>query len=596
MFQTYRRIFTLLSRRDQRNFVVLIGLLLVSGAAEVAGIAVVIPLIAVITDPSVVEQNPLLSWGYRAGGFETVRGFLGALCLAVFLVVVASVTVRAATSYAIARFIRTVVLNLSLALFTTYLRHPYEWFLQRHSADLAKTLLSETKEVVDGSVGPAMRLIAEAITCGAIIVFLLRLEPLGALVATVVVGSAFALLYRQLRRMLERIGEARRIANGERFQISQEALGGIKDVKMLSLEETYIRRFYDPSARQARYQAVAQIAGELPRYALEALAFGGMLIVLFVLLSTSSQGLSYVLPVFGAFALAGLRLLPTIQIMFRSATQMRFVAPALDALMGELAKRAPPAPPPTGDPVALRREIALEGLRYSYPGAAAPSLRDVTLTIPARTSCGFVGPTGAGKTTVIDLLLGLLTPQEGRIVVDGVPIEDGNRRAWQRAIGYVQQSVHLVDDTIASNIAFGVARDRIDRAAVERAARQAALHDFIATLPDGYETRIGERGTRLSGGQRQRIGIARALYRDPDVLVLDEATSALDTVTERAVMEEVGLLGGTKTVIVITHRLSTVARCDQIVVMRDGRIEATGSYEALSDTEGTFTELLRVAG
>jgi ABC-type multidrug transport system fused ATPase/permease subunit len=638
MTATYRRIFSLLSPGDRRSFVALIALMLAAGVADVVGVAAIVPLFAVIADPDVVETNAALAALHAWGGFEGTRGFLGALCLAAFVLLLVSVAVRVGTNYATARFTREVVLTLSQELLAKYLRNPYEWYLSRHSADLAKTLLSETKEVVNGSITPAMKLISDGIACAAMVLFLVRLEPVGALLTAAGVGGAFGLIYWRLRGLLERIGADRREANRERFQIAQEALGGIKDVKVMELEETYIRRFHGPSRRLARHMAALQLVGELPRYALEALGFGGMLLFLFFLLVTTGGDPSAVLPVFGAFALAGLRLLPTVQSLFRSVTQMRFHQGALEALFAELNEPTGPAhgpapdpaqdraagptsgptsasetaPPPRPAPVEglaavppapvpaaaagalpLRRELALEGVGYRYPGAPAPSLSGVDLRIPARSSCGFVGPTGAGKTTLIDVVLGLLAPQVGRLSVDGVAVDSRNLRAWQRSIGYVQQSVHLVDDTVAANVAFGVPPGEINMAAVRRAAAQASLDGYVSGLPAGYATPVGERGVRLSGGQRQRIGIARALYRDPDVVVFDEATSALDTVTERAVMEAIGALGGEKTVLVVTHRLSTVAACDQIVVMRDGRIEARGRHADLAAAGGTFAELLR---
>ncbi len=446
--------------------------------------------------------------------------------------------------------------------------------------------------MVNGSITPAIRFISDGIATATMVLFLIRLEPVGALMTAGVVGGAFAFLYWWLRQRLDEIGQDRRLANRERFQIAQEALGGIKDVKIMGLEESYIRRFRDPSRRLARHQAVMDILGEVPRYGLEALGFGGMLLFLFFLLSSSQGDPGAVLPIFGAFGLAGLRLLPTVQTLFRSSTQMRFNRSALEALFGDLREATGPGPRPATGRLPLDRALVLDGIRYHYPGAAGPSLDRVDLTIPARTTCGFVGPTGAGKTTLVDIVLGLLVPRAGRLEVDGTAIDAGNIRAWQRSIGYVQQSVHLVDDTVAANIAYGVPRDEIDLDQVAHAGRLAKLDAFVATLPDGYLTMVGDRGMRLSGGQRQRIAIARALYRDPEVIVFDEATSALDTVTEQAVMDAIGALGGEKTVLIVTHRLSTVAACDQIVVMRDGRVEASGRYEDLRHRGGTFGALL----
>jgi ABC-type multidrug transport system fused ATPase/permease subunit len=276
---------------------------------------------------------------------------------------------------------------------------------------------------------------------------------------------------------------------------------------------------------------------------------------------------------------------------------MRFAGPALDALHTDLTTTsAPPAAAPAPAPLRLRDRLVLRDVRYSYPGAERPALAGLDLAIGANTTVGLVGSTGAGKTTAVDVVLGLLEPDGGALEVDGVTIDAANRRAWQRALGYVPQQIFLTDDSVAANIALGVPPAEIDTAAVERAARIAELHDFVTgELPQGYATAIGERGVRLSGGQRQRIGIARALYHDPDVLILDEATSALDNRTERAVMDAVHNLGRAKTIVMIAHRLSTVRDCDTIFVLEQGRCVAAGHYDELLDRSRSFRELAQAS-
>jgi ABC-type multidrug transport system fused ATPase/permease subunit len=276
---------------------------------------------------------------------------------------------------------------------------------------------------------------------------------------------------------------------------------------------------------------------------------------------------------------------------------MRFGTGTLNKLhedfVATAAGRAIPSVPGESAPaLRLTEQIELEDVHYAYPRAERPAARGVTLTIPARSTVGLVGGTGAGKTTTVDIMLGLLVPDRGTLSVDGIPITADNLRAWQRSIGYVPQQIFLSDDTVAANIAFGLKAEDIDQAAVERAARVAELHDFVLReLPDGYATKVGERGVRLSGGQRQRIGIARALYHDPDVLILDEATSALDNLTERAVMDAVHNLGRAKTIVMIAHRLSTVRECDTIFMLEGGRVVAEGSYDDLIETNRQFRAL-----
>jgi ABC-type multidrug transport system fused ATPase/permease subunit len=508
-----------------------------------------------------------------------------------------SIAVRAFTFYLVTRFARGVATTLGIRLLRQYLARPFEWFLQQHSADLGKSVLTEVQQVVTGSIAPAVRALANGVVLVFLVGFLLYLEPVGAIAVGLLLGLCFGAIYARLRGYLLEIGRDRKAAVRERYKITTEAMGGIKEVKILGLEDAYVKRFLDPSWRLARHQASVSLLGEMPRYVLEALAFGGMLLFVLYLLWTHDGGLDAVLPVLGAFAFAGLKLMPTVQTLFRDLAQIRFNEPALEALHTDLSTGMTKARRrrPNERPVRLRRALRLEGVRYGYPEAGRPALDGLTLEIPAGTSAGFVGPTGAGKTTAIDVILGLLLPQEGRLLVDDVEITGENRHDWQAEIGYVPQSIFLADDTVAANIAFGVPEGEIDHEAVVRAAKLAHLDGFVETLERAYDTLVGERGVRFSGGQRQRIGIARALYRDPDIVVFDEATSALDTVTERAVMEAIRTLHGQKTVLMIAHRLSTIAQCDRIFLLKDGRLAGTGDYETLARGNDAFRTLVAAA-
>ena len=597
MPRTYTRILALLNRRQRRHFALLVVAMLFMGLMDLAGVASVLPFLAVLGDPGNIENRDGLAWLFETLGFETRYAFLQFLGIAVFVVVMTSIAVRAFTFYLVTRFSRGVATALGIRLLRQYLARPFEWFLAQHSADLGKSILTEVNQVVNGSIAPAIRVIANAIVLVALVGFLLFLEPVGALAVGLLLGLCFGLIYARLRSHLLEIGRDRKAATRERYKVTAEAMGGIKEVKLLGLEDAYVKRFHEPSWRLARHQASVSLLGEMPRYVLEALAFGGMLLFVLYLLWAHEGGLDAVLPILGAFAFAGLKLMPTVQALFRDLAQMRFGEVALEALHDDLVTNLPPAPRRrSGDrPVRLRRELRLDGVRYAYPDTAGPALDGLTLAIPAGTSAGFVGPTGAGKTTAIDVILGLLEPEDGTLSVDGVPITAENRHHWQAEIGYVPQSIFLSDDTVAANIAFGEKPEAIDREAVERASRLARLDAFVETLPQGYDTFIGERGMRLSGGQRQRIGIARALYRDPDIVVFDEATSALDTVTERAVMEAVRTLHGQKTVLMIAHRLSTIAHCDRIFLLKDGRLAGTGDYETLAQSNDAFRNLVAAA-
>ena len=582
----------LLSRRERAQLALLFVAVLVMAFLEVVSVASVLPFLSVAADPGRIQSNEWLRWAFEGLGFTSPNGFLLALAGAALLALVLSNAWMAATHWAQLRFARGRSHGLSTRLLRHYLAQAYVFFLRRNSADLGKNILAEVDQVTSGVLLPALRFAAKAVVALAIVVLLVAFDPLLALLVTGVLGGAYAALYLYVRYRLARLGKERLAANTARYKAVSEAFGAIKDIKLLGREAALLARFTGPSKRYNACQATAAILGEMPRYLLEVLAFGGVLVIAIYLIMRG-EGLQQTIPVLGLYAFAGYRLMPSLQQVFHSYTRLRFAAPALDHLHRELAQisAVPSAKLPSihhfnGNHTAelpLSERLELEGITFTYPGAPKAALRDVTLAIEANSTVGIVGPTGSGKTTLVDIILGLLRPQAGEMRVDGVPLADANLRAWQNGLGYVPQHIYLTDDTIASNIAFGIPNAQIDREAVERAARIAKIHDFISQeLPEGYGTVVGERGIRLSGGQRQRIGIARALYHDPAVLVFDEATSALDTDTEAAVMEAIQHLAGTKTILIIAHRMTTLRNCDVLHVLRGGRLVESSTYEGVA--------------
>jgi ABC-type multidrug transport system fused ATPase/permease subunit len=356
-------------------------------------------------------------------------------------------------------------------------------------------------------------------------------------------------------------------------------------VKLLGREAEFLAQYGTHNAQSARVAQHQAALMHIPRLALEILAVGGLAALVFAMVA-QGRGMASIAPTLGLFAAAAFRLMPSVNRILNSLNGIRYCAPAVGTVHEELKLKA--GMPPVerrhaAEGLRFKSEIRMTGLAYSYPGAATPALSGIEMTVRKGEAVGFVGASGAGKSTLVDVLLGLFAPGAGMVLVDGRNIA-GDLRAWQDQIGYVPQSIYLTDDTVRRNVAFGLANDEIDDAAVERALRAAQLHDFVASLPQGVETMVGEKGVRLSGGQRQRIGIARALYHDPGVLVLDEATSALDTATERGVMQAVAALHGSKTIVIVAHRLSTVEQCDRLYQLERGRVVA----------EGTPAELLRI--
>ena len=552
----------LLSRRERWQIAILYICLVIRGGVEVIGVASIMPFMSVAARPEIVRENRWLAWVFKSFGFESTNNFLTAMGLGVIVILVVVNVVGALGQYAIIRFSWGMNHRLSMRLMAGYLSQPYGFFTQRNSAGLSKSLLSEIQQVVAGVLTPVLDVGARLVVVVAIVTFLLFIDVKLAMSVALVLGGVYGFIFAIIRKNQARMGRQRAAANRERFKVAGEAFGGIKDVKVLGREQSFLRAFGPASWAMSTASARNQTIAYLPRYLIETLAFSGIVLVIIVYLR-AGRNMEAILPVVSLYAVAGYRLMPEIQRLFAAFASIRFNRAALDDLLIDF-HRLPdqPATDESDRPLPFEHQIEFDNVTFTYPGASSPALKNVSLMIEKCQSIGLIGPSGSGKTTLVDLLLGLYTPDSGEIRIDGSPLSVSNIRAWQRRIGYVPQHIYLTDDTIAHNIAFGVPAAEVDPARIRDAARLAELHTFIDTLPDAYATVVGERGVRLSGGQRQRIGIARALYHDPDVLVLDEGTSALDNATEQAVMHAIETLSTFKTIIIIAHRLNTVAGCD----------------------------------
>lgn len=586
---TIRKLFDLLSPGEQKKAVILWCMVVAMALLDVIGVASIMPFMAVLANPQLIESNLMMNYLYGALDFKSERDFLVALGLLVFLLLVISLSFKALTIYAQTRFALMREFTIGKRLVEGYLHQPYSWFLNRHSADLGKTILSEVGNLIHGGMLPLMNLIAQGAVALALMALLLYVDTQLALTVGMVLGSAYLLIFKLMSFSLKNLGEARFAANQQRFAILGDAFGAAKEVKLAGLEQTYTKRFEVPAAAYAKRQYVAQVIAQLPKFILEILAFGGMLLVMLYLL-TQSGSFSNAIPIVALYAFAGYRLLPALQQIYVAMTQIRFVGPALDALHKDLKSlQAYRLESPDTYTMQLKQSIQLYKIEYTYPNAHQPALKGISLEIPVNSTVGFVGSSGSGKTTTADLILGLLEPQAGRFTIDDQEIGHANKRMWQNTIGYVPQQIYLSDDTIGANIAFGLDSKDINMELVESAAKLANLHDFVSKdLHLGYQTTVGERGIRLSGGQRQRIGIARALYHKPQVLILDEATSALDNLTEQTVMDAVHNLSHKITIIIIAHRLSTVRECDQIFLFDKGIVKSQGTFDILIESNDQF--------
>ena len=589
--QNFKKLSFLLSRQERFRAILLLVMTLLMALIEMLGVASILPFIAVLTNPEIIETNIILSTVYQTVknfGIETKQQFLFVLGIFVFILLIFSISFKVLTVFIQVRFQKMCEYNIAMRLLKRYLNQSYSWFLNRNSAVMGKSILSEVSSVVGKGIKPMMDLITNSFTTLVLFSLLFVVEPKLTFTAIITIGLFYVLVYTFNLNLLKKIGKEIFEANEDRFKISTEAFGAIKEMKIGGLEEIYIKQFSKPSKNMTSNSALWAVLNQVPRFALEAVTFGGMLLIILFFMSTTGD-ITKVLPIIALYAFAGYRLMPAMQKIYISFTSLRYVDPALDSLYDDLKNLKEEIQKEYKNSLKLNKNICLKNIYYNYPKASKTALRNINLNIPVNKTIGLVGSTGSGKTTTVDIILGLLEAQKGTLEVDGKVIDISNKRSWQLSIGYVPQQIFLSDNTVSANIAFGV--DDIDQEAVERAAKIANLHEFIINeLPLKYQTTIGERGVRLSGGQRQRIGIARALYHKPKVLVLDEATSALDNLTEKAVMNALHNSEKNITKILVAHRLSTVRDCDIIYLFDKGELKTQGTFEQLIKISDDFRE------
>jgi ABC-type multidrug transport system fused ATPase/permease subunit len=534
--QIFTKLARLLNRAQRRSALVLLGLMLLGMTLETLCTGLVVPAIALMMQQDLATSSPQFRPVLEWLGNPSQTDLIVTVMLGLVAIYLLKNLFLAFLAWRQARFAYGVQTQLSQRLFTIYLRQPYTFHLQRNSAQLIRNVTSEVGMLTEAIVG-SLNITTEFLVLGGISALLFVVEPTGTVVAIAVLGSAALAFHYSVRGRIARWGQSRHVHDGMRLQHLQQGLGGAKDVKLLGREHNFLDQYSlhsIQSARVSQYQSTLQM---IPRLWLELLAVAGLATLVITMLAQQRE-MATIVPTLGLFAAAAFRLMPSVNRTLYAAQTLRYNLPVVNTLYEEmkLDAPAPSAGRAQGVPVQdFRTDICLAGVTYTYPAAAGPALEDLTLRVRAGESVGFVGASGAGKSTLVDVVLGLLTPESGRVLGDGEDIQK-NLRAWQDQIGYVPQAIYLTDDTLRHNVAFGLAEEAIDDAAVKQAVRAAQLEDFVAGLPKGLDTLVGERGIRLSGGQRQRIGIARALYHDPTVLVLDEATSALDTETERGVM------------------------------------------------------------
>ncbi len=577
----------------RRRSLVLVVLMLVGGMLEACGIGLVIPLFHVVSAPDRVDDIAILAFLNDVLGRPDHTAFVTIFCIGLFLFFVAKNLFVGGIVYFRNRFVMRGQAVVASRLLDSYLSQPYAYHLNQNTAGLLRNLTQSVGQLFSGTALPILMIITELCVVVAVLAVLVATEPVAALTVSLVLGVPIALLTRALRRRMRAWGMEAHHLWERSITILHHALNGIKEIKVLGRAKSFQQSYYRTALAAAKVNEKQTFAQELPRISTELLAVGGLLAVAMVVMK-SGRTSADVLPVLGLFGAAAFRLMPSANRISSQFNAMAFNAAAFVQVAGDLAARRDDgrngAVAQTSSP--LQRDLTLDDVSFRYNTASGSALRGIHLRIEKGQSVALVGPSGSGKSTLVNLLLGLLTPSGGRILIDGADVSDSLDSTRFR-IGFVPQDAFLIDDTLAKNVAFGLDNDEIDDRQLARVLEKAQLTQFIAELPDGVDTLVGERGVRLSGGQRQRISIARALYTDPEILILDEATSALDAETESIITRAMELLRGDTTLITVAHRLSTVKNCDRIFWLKDGQVSDSGTFAELADRNPEFNTLVK---
>jgi len=591
----YQKLYNLLSPQEKRKAFMVVLLTLIMGLIDAISAASIMPFMSLLGNTEVIESSRFLQILKKYSGIDSHQEFTFFVGIFVFMLLVFSLSVKTITIYAQVRFSGLRDFTFGRRLLTIYLAQPYSWYLNKNSSEIGKNILEEVSDVVKMGLVPLINLISSLIVFISMVSLMFIVEPKLALLISGIFLTCYLVIYKTLKRFILRIGKDKFKANKIRFNTISEAFGAIKEVKISNLEDEFINRFSKPSVIHAKTGATAKLIGALPRFALEIVAFGGMFLVILYLLKRYGN-INSALPTIGLYAYAGYRILPSLQSIYQSITSIRYASPAIENLYSDFNIDRNKNKFDKHNNLKLifpKKSIFLNNIKYRYPNKEEYILKNININIEANKVTGFVGFTGSGKTTLIDILLGLLKPENGEINIDKKTLKENDYYAWQKSIGYVPQSIYLADESIESNIAFGYEKKQIDHKRIREVSKIAEIHDFInKDLENKYQTVVGERGIRLSGGQRQRIGIARALYKNPKVLIMDEATSSLDNITERSLMNNIYKLNEKITIIIIAHRLTTIEKCNKIFLLDKGEIVNSGKYEELSKTSKLFKKMI----
>ncbi|MFA0441920.1 ABC transporter ATP-binding protein [Vibrio sp. 10N.222.51.C12] len=594
MYNSIKELYSILSKKQKKRILKLQFLVITMAVLELVSVSSIAPFMALIGDLSLLESSGPISNIYVMTGVSNPKDFVFILGIVLLLVLTISTVFSVLTVWRLSTFAYDTGTEIADRLFNYYVENDWLFHMQNNSSHLIKQIAGDSQRVTNNVLQPLLQLNAKfvlaVVLCSALVIY--RWEV--AVGGLVVFSIAYILLFKVVRSRLDNNGKLISKLTEERYKIMSEVFGGIKELLLMGRRDNAKRNFKNSGIDLAKCQGINTAIGSTPRYIMELIAFGSIISLLLYLYSKYDGNISEILPVISLCALAGFKLLPAFQTIYTSIAQIRGNIAAFDAIKHDMlaSKDFESIGDGTGsNNLGNIKDIELDNVVFSYPGSRKPSLNKISFKIEPQTTVAFVGASGAGKTTLIDMILGLLEPHKGKMVVSGTVMNQHNKRNWQDKIGYVPQSIFLTEGSILQNVAFGLDDCNIDVKKVRTALNQAELLNYVDGLPDGLETNVGERGVKLSGGQRQRIGIARALYHDPEVLVFDEATSALDGITEKTIMDAINLMGDDKTIIIIAHRLKTIENADVIYYLDKGLITDQGTYDDLLNKNKFFRKM-----
>lgn len=556
-------------------------MMIVAALFETIGIGLIVPFIGIVTNPGIIQEQTILLYMYELFNFKSTSAFIIFSVVLLLTIFIFKNLYILLFHYAQYRVILNQQVRLSRKLFEEYLTKPYTFHLQRNTADLLRNVNDEVPKVFQGIIMSGFQLFTEALVIICILSLLLVTAPIATIIASILLGGSVSIFFKFFRGKISHLGEEQQKVSGTMIKWVNQGLGASKEVKVSGKEKFFIHAYTSQSQIKANNSRYMKMLEQVPRLFIETLLISIVLITMLIIIFQGTNTTQLV-STMALFAMAAFRLMPSINRVVAMITTIRYSQPALSVVYEDLFMNKEESSninlsldfesvTINKGKIFFRDSIKLDKVSFRYPNQKQYSVKDVSLTIPIGQSVAFIGESGAGKTTLVDIILGLLPPEKGRVLVDGKNLFE-QKLLWQQKIGYIPQFIYLSDDTIRGNVAFGIDHKQIDDEAVWRALEQAQLKEFVEALPDELETSVGERGVRLSGGQRQRIGIARALYHNPEILFMDEATSALDTETEKEIMKAIDGLKGEKTLIIIAHRLSTIENCDVVFKINNGRL------------------------